>query len=320
MNNPYRSLPPLPALIGFEAAARLGSFSRAAEELNLTQSAVSHQVRALEAHLGQPLFRRIGRRIELTDAGTDLLATAQDALETVRYGVRRLHAYTKPGSVIVMMSPALAQGWFLPRLARLRADLPGVEPWLHTATGAWVPEEAEIDIVISQSPWRDEGTVSLPLLDDRLWPLAAPEVAARLPALADAARLDTAPLLHDESPDDWQKWFAQVASARQEFTSGLNFSDTGVMLQAAALGHGICLGSERLADSYLANGTLVRVAETPLDTSGRFYLSAWRRNFGREAVTALWDWLAGQDAEALPALRDRGFAHDPRPEDPRSGI
>lgn len=92
----YRSLPPLSTLIGFEAAARLQSFSRAAEELHITQSAISHQVRVLEDHLGQPLFRRIGRRIELVDAGRDFLITARTALEELRHGVRRLNAYSKP--------------------------------------------------------------------------------------------------------------------------------------------------------------------------------------------------------------------------------
>ncbi|MCV2889694.1 LysR substrate-binding domain-containing protein [Ruegeria aquimaris] len=291
MNNPYRALPPLSALIGFEAAARCLSFSRAAEELNVTQSAVSHQIRMLEAHLGQPLFLRIGRRIELTDAGQDLLATAQEALETVRHGVRRLHAYTKPGSVILMMTPALAQGWFLPRLARLRAELPHVEPWLHTTTEAWVPEEAEIDIVLSDTPWADERTLSRPLLPDRLWPLAAPGVAATLPQTADSHRLDHAALLHDEGEDDWQKWFTQAKSARREFAAGLNFSDPAMMLQAAAAGLGICLGSEITAGSFLANGTLVRAAATPLETERRYYLSVWTRNLSRRAVQDLWIWL-----------------------------
>lgn len=302
MNNPYRSLPPLPTLIGFEAAARLGSFSRAAEELNVTQSAVSHQIRALEAHLGQPLFRRIGRRIELTDAGHDLLATAQAALETVRHGIRRLTAYTKPGSVILMMSPALAQGWFLPRLARLRADLPQVEPWLHTSTEDWVPEEAEIDIVLSETPWTDEGTASEHLLTDRLWPLAAPQLVSALHQTGDDARLDAAQLLHDEGDDDWQKWFTQAGSARQDFAGGLNFSDPAFMLQAAADGLGVCLGSEVLAARFLDDGRLVAAAATPLETGRSFYLSAWKRNFARSSVQALWLWLLGRP---LPAARPK---------------
>ena len=153
----YRNLPPLSTLIGFESAARLQSFSRAAEELHITQSAISHQVRVLEDQLGQPLFRRIGRRIELVDAGRDFLITVKAALEELRHGVRRLNAYSKPGSVIVMMSAALANGWFLPRLADLRATESWLDPWVHTAHTAHVPEEAAIDIVMGPTPWPDVG-------------------------------------------------------------------------------------------------------------------------------------------------------------------
>jgi len=289
--NTYRSLPPLSTLIGFEAAARLQSFSRAAEELHITQSAISHQVRVLEDHLGQPLFRRIGRRIELVDAGRDFLITARTALEEVRHGVRRLNAYSKPGSVIVMMPGALATGWFIPRLASLRATHPWVDPWVHTSDDAHVPEEAEIDIVLGPLPWVDPGAQSLVLAEDRLVPLCAPSVAAALPDLPDAMRLDDAPLLHDETLNDWQSWFAEVGSARTEFTRGYNFSDTGQMLQAAILGLGVCLASERLAHQHLAEGRLVRPARSPLGKRSTLCVSAWTRNLGRPPVTALWDWI-----------------------------
>lgn len=292
----YRNLPPLSTLIGFEAAARLGSFSRAAEELNLTQSAISHQVRVLEDHLGQPLFRRIGRRIELVDAGQDFLITAQTALEELRHGVRRLNAYSKPGSVIIMMPAALATGWFLPRLAGLRALHPWIDPWTHTGDDIHVPEEAEIDIVLGPEPWSDPGAQSLLLAQDRLVPLCAPGLAASLPDLPDRERLDRAPLLHDETLNDWQSWFAKVGSARTEFAQGFNFSDTGQMLQAAILGHGICLATARQAGQALREGRLVLPASTALTRLEPLYMSCWTRNLSRPPVVALWDWLKAECA------------------------
>ncbi len=292
----YRGLPPLSTLIGFEAAARLGSFSRAAEELHITQSAISHQVRVLEDNLGQPLFRRIGRRIELVDAGRDFLITAQTALEEVRHGLRRLNAYSKPGSVIVMMPAALATGWFLPRLADLRALHPWIDPWIHTSDAAHVPEEAEIDIVLGPEPWPDAGAQSLFLAQDALVPLCAPALAARLPYLSDRERLDRAPLLHDETLNDWQSWFSRVGSARTEFARGFNFSDTGQMLQAAILGHGVCLATTRQADQALREGRLVTACSTRLGRSEPLCMSCWTRNFSRPPVTALWDWLKAQCA------------------------
>jgi LysR family transcriptional regulator, glycine cleavage system transcriptional activator len=290
----YRNLPPLSTLIGFEAAARLQSFSRAAEELNITQSAISHQVRVLEDHLGQPLFRRIGRRIELVDAGRDFLITAQTTLEEVRHGVRRLNAYSKPGSVIILMPAALATGWFLPRLAELRKLHPWVDPWVHTGANSYVPEEAEIDIVLGQHPWVDPGAQSLLLAQDPLVTLCAPDLAASLPSLADKTRLDAAPLLHDETLHDWQSWFVQVGSGRTEFTRGINFSDTGQMLQAAELGLGVCLASTRQADKALQDGRLVQACQTILQKTEPLYMSCWTRNFARPPVEVLWNWLQSQ--------------------------
>lgn len=292
--NTYRGLPPLSTLIGFEAAARLQSFSRAAEELNITQSAISHQVRVLEDHLGQPLFRRIGRRIELVDAGRDFLITAQTALEELRHGLRRLNAYTKPGSVIIMMPAALATGWFLPRLSELRKEHPWIDPWVHTSNETHVPEEAEIDIVLGPSRWADPGARSVLLAEDALIPLCAPSLAASLPVLPDRERLDTAPLLHDESLNDWQSWFSQVGSSRTEFTRGFNFSDTGQMLQAALLGHGVCLATAREADQPLKDGCLVSASMAALERAQPLYMSCWARNFARPPVASLWDWVDGQ--------------------------
>lgn len=292
--NTYRNLPPLSTLIGFEAAARLQSFSRAAEEMNITQSAISHQVRVLEDHLGQPLFRRIGRRIELVDAGRDFLITVHAALEELRHGVRRLNAYSKPGSVIILMPAALASGWFLPRLADLRAAHPWVDPWVHTSDDTHVPEEAEIDIVLGPRPWADAGARSVLLASDRLMPLCAPGLAASLPDLPDSARLDEAPLLHDETLNDWQSWFAQVGSTRSELSRGFNFSDTGQMLQAAMLGYGVCLASARQAEHALREGKLVHAARPSLDRSIPLYMSCWTRNFSRPPVAALWHWISAQ--------------------------
>ena len=296
--NTYRDLPPLSTLIGFEAAARLQSFSRAAEELNITQSAISHQVRVLEDHLGQPPVRHW---IELVDAGRDFLITAQSALEELRHGVRRLNAYSKPGSVIVMMPAALASGWFLPLLAHLRDTHPWIDPWVHTSDQTEVPEEAEIDIVLGSLPWPAAGAQSLLLAQDPLIPLCAPNIAASLPDVPDRERLDTAPLLHDETLNDWQSWFAQVGSTRSELSRGFNFSDTGQMLQAAMLGYGICLASARQAEHALREGKLVHAARPSLDRSIPLYMSCWTRNFSRPPVAALWHWISAQiQAEHAP--------------------
>ena len=122
-------------------------------------------------------------------------------------------------------------------------------------------------------------------------PLCAPALAAGLPALPDSERLDTAPLLHDETLNDWQSWFAGDGSTRSEFSLGLNFSVIAHMLQAAELGLGICLATPRQAEQSLRDGRLTQASKTALDRSEPLYMSCWTRNFGRPSVTRLRDWL-----------------------------
>ena len=123
MPKTQKNFPSMRALVAFAAAARLGSFSRAGDELGMTQSAVSHQMRALEDHLRQPLFNRLHRNAVLTDAGRDLEATLMDCFERLELGLKRLEQYRKPNQVIVYAPAAFASHWLVPRLPRLRAAI-----------------------------------------------------------------------------------------------------------------------------------------------------------------------------------------------------
>lgn len=292
MSNLYRRLPPLNLLIGFEAAARLASFSLAAEELNITQSAVSHQIRTLEDFLGQTLFLRAHRRITLTDAGMDLLQTAGSALEIVRQGVRRLEAYSKPGSVILHMPSEVGSLWFLPRLAAFRTLHPDVDPWLYTSFRDFSLSESEIDISVTRTPILSKDTVNAPFLSDSRIPLASPVIAGR-----GGDPFQEATLLHDESTDDWQKWFRAAGIDRADLASGPNFSDSSLMLEAAARGLGICLGGRALAAPMIADGRLVSLSDVAIDEERPYYRVTLRRNLQRSGVRALWDWL-GTAAES----------------------
>ena len=289
MHNPYRRLPPLGALVGFEAAARLGSFSVAAAELYVTQSAVSHQIRTLEAHLGQPLFLRTGRRVELTDAGRDLLATSASALETVRRGVRRLAAYSKPGSVVVLMPGAIATAWFLPRLPAFRAAHPGIDPWLATRDPEMDLSDAEIDIAIRLTPAHEEGAIAQPFLRDDRVAMCAPALAPEF-----ATHPEEVPLVHDESPDDWQSWYDTAGLQRDDISAGLNFDDSAMALAAAARGLGMCLGNPALAAEWLSDGRLVELSDVALQSERMFHLVTLERSLRRDSVRAVWDWLCGQ--------------------------
>lgn len=298
--NPYRNLPPMAAMAGFEAAARLSSFSLAAQELNMTQSAVSHQVRALEEHLGQPLFMRLNRRVELTDAGRDFQATVAATLETLRLGVRRLGFYTKPGSVVLAMPPSFASGWYMPRLARLKADHPDMEPWLVTTEEDVNLTDSEVDILVTQTSDNRDGLTSVTLFTDTVWPMCAPSLRARMPAEPDGRTFLDFPMLHDETEDDWQKWFLAGGLEGGELVQGLNFSDPGVMIDAAARGFGVCLGSLNLASERLAKGELVLAGGRGMASARPFTLVTHPRNLRHPVVTALWDWLVAEADRTMP--------------------
>lgn len=292
MKNPYRNHPPLNSLVGFEAAARLGSFSLAAIELNVTQSAISHQIRSLEEHLRQPLFFRVNRRVELTDAGRDLRDTAESALETVRRGIKRLDAYSKPGSVVLHMPYDLAALWFVPRLKCLREDHPLVEPWLFTSSSEVDLSESEIDITVTTNPQDANAEVSAGFIEESRAPYASPAVAEAFRAFPESTAL-----LHDEKPGDWQEWFAVAGLERQEYTSGFNFSDTAMALNAAAGGLGVCLANPVLAKTMLDRGILELAHDVVLGSKKCLCLAALKHNLGRESVRQLWDWLIAQSGE-----------------------
>ncbi|WP_339937201.1 LysR family transcriptional regulator [Undibacterium luofuense] len=160
-------LPSLRLLAGFEAAARLGHFSRAAEELNLSQSAISHQIQQLEQELGQPLFHRVGRGVELTVAGQALLRTVQTSLHGLENGIRRISTYLAPGLVTVVCPAAAAQGWLQPAVTAMQKTLTGLLPVISVDESARFIDELDVDLLISDTPLQQADTQSQILFQDQ---------------------------------------------------------------------------------------------------------------------------------------------------------
>ncbi len=291
----------LSTLRGFEAAARLGSFARAADELRLTQSAISHQVRSLEHELGQPLFRRVARTVVLTDAGTDFAQTVTRALRSLDDGVARLSPYRKPRSVIVYTSSAFARGYLLPRLACFQALHPDIDVWLDTSERPIDFDVDEVDILVSsRGDARGPHAIDRPLLADCRLPLAAPSlVSARGGQLPTTEQLPQWPLLHDEGSVSWREWFVRAGVPPGDAEAGPAFSDHALALEAAASGLGVVLGSVVAADGLLRSGALRVVApgEIPQDT---FQIYCDRRQITESHVRSVYDWLIDIAAEARP--------------------
>ncbi|MBT6203181.1 MAG: LysR family transcriptional regulator [Alphaproteobacteria bacterium] len=246
---------PLGALRGFEAAARLKSFTAAADELNLTQSAVSHQIRTLEDAIGVPLFVREHRTVRLTDAGFEFWRTVRESLKRLDHGVQRVHAYSKPTSLIVAAEPAFASRWLVPRLPDFRARHPEIDVWLYSTDRDLDLETDEIDIVIERDfdSASAQGANAL-FSEDWVTPHCSAALAARLRQPED---IKGEPLLHDERDQDWAAWCTSHAVEHIDTAAGPSFSDAHHSLSTAEDGHGLVLASWLLASGARERGALV---------------------------------------------------------------
>ncbi|NNJ16096.1 LysR family transcriptional regulator [Pseudomonas putida CSV86] len=268
--------PPLNALRGFEAAARLGSFHQAAEELHLTQSAISQQIRSLETFLEQPLFHRSGRSVSLTDAGHDLHSTTQAMLQQLSVGIRRLDQYRKPNQLVVNTTPAFARHWLLPRLGDFHRLHPQVDLWLFTTYETPDMSSQTVDLCLRDDLEQQAGCSYEVLLEDRLYPACHPGLIDQ-----PAARRTT---LHGEREMDWSRWSVQGGEDVGQRTHGLNFSDPGLLLDAACEGHGVALVSQLLAARALEKGLLQPLSE-------------------QRVAGVSWVCLVHQDSEKSPLTR-----------------
>ena len=295
MGSRYRRFPSMQSLIGFEAAARHLSFSKAADELSMTQSAVSHQIRGLEDLLGQPLFRRQGRSIELTDAGHDMLETTRRSLRALEVGLGRLNFYAKPGSVVVSCPPDFARHWLLPRLASLREAHPDIDPWIVSTEAEvdFVHTESDVFISLGDDDW--PGLLCEQVSAERLTPMCSPAYRKRSGrkrfTASVLAQLD---LLHDESWEGWSRWFEVAGLEGSSPVQGYNFSDPGLAMDAAIAGQGVVLGSRFLAQAALADGRLVELVDQPIERQARWHLVADPKRIEGDAERRLWDWLLDQ--------------------------
>lgn len=285
----YPNIPPLQFLHGFEAAARLGSFSKAAAELGLSQSAVSHQMRLLEDRIGQPLFRRVGRAVHLTDAGRDYQRTVRRSLDQLESGYRRLAPYRKPGSVVIYAPRDFAQRWLLPRLGDMIASCPGCEPWIDSSGMPVDFAEMEVSIAITYGPEPPPGYRAIPLVPDRRVPVIARErIGRRRLRPRDLLGMT---LLHDERPIGWAEWFQLTDIVSDDVSTGLDFSDSDLALAAAEQGLGAALASLPLAAPAIATGGVAQPFSLALDPRQSWFAVSTDQELNDASTAAAWRWF-----------------------------
>lgn len=247
-------MPSLNALRAFEAAARLGSMVSAANELSVTPGAVAQHVKALEAWVGQDLFRRRAQGIELTRLGHSVLADFTEAFDQLGGAVQKLRAEAAPKEIRIAALPAVAQLWLSPRLPELRLSMPEVSV---SITALEQPpnlsrEPFDLSIFLEQHPTSAGGIRVCP---DVILPVCSPSVASRLKRPTDLAE---AMFLHDTSwAQDWQKWLDKALPGHKLDVTGPQFSLYSLAVEEAKNGAGILIGHEFLLQEQLENGELV---------------------------------------------------------------
>ena len=265
------NLPPLVWLRSFEAAARLGNFTRAAEELLITPAAVSYQVRQLEQHLGYPLFDRVHRELELTRLGQTYLPTVEKAFSDLSIATVSVFGKRDRQPVRFRCLNSFGQLWMIPRIRAFQEAHPGID--LQMISASWAEtlssELFDIDVRFGDGTWTD-GAVEF-LLNDPIVPVCHPDLALEtgrrdLDALAQAPRLDIMGVI-----DTWESFFRSFGHAVPE-RNGLQVDQTLSALELAALGHGHALVLETLARPYLESGRLIRSLDRKIKSRHSYYL------------------------------------------------
>jgi len=297
-----RKLPPLNALRAFEAAARLKSVSRAADELSVTQGAVSHQIKALEDWARIELVRRQGRGIALTEAGERYVAALAPVFDQLDLATRRLLASDpRKGWLTVSTMPSFAAKWLVPRLPAFRARHPDIDVWLSTwwnfgddeDLSAFTDSDVDLAILYGRGEW--QGVAATLFMEEDLFPVCAPSYLAQHP-LARPDDLKTATLLHDEMHQDWRLWLKAAGVSGIEPDRGPGFDDSALLIQAAMAGMGVALGRSALIRADLDAGLLVAPFELRLPADLAYYLVSRPGTEGLPKIQAFRDWLIAASA------------------------
>jgi len=290
----HRKLPPLKSLRYFDAAAKSLSFTRAAEQLFVTQAAVSHQVKALEEFLGVELFIRKNRRLILSQEGQAYWPAIRKIFEQLADATSQLKSSGATGPLTVSVAPSFAVNWLVPRLIQFNELYPDIDVRMkaddHLAD--FVRDDVDMQIFFGSQDDYEDGLHTECLLAEKLIPVCSPDLlrGRRRPLdKPDDLRYHT--LLHDESTDDWNNWLNLAAVKGVNLNTGTIFSHSNLVLQAARYGQGIALGHSVLAQTDIELGRLVKLFEVELVSKYSYDIVCPEAWADKPKIKAFRDWL-----------------------------
>ena len=294
----HRRLPPLNALRAFEASARNASFTRAAQELFVTQGAVSRHVAGLEKWLGAKLFRRTQRGIELTAKGATYFRILKGAFDQVEFGTRQLQEKREENLLRLKLPPTFAIRWLVPRLARFHAEHPDIDVQITTSHDRADFDREDVDVGI-HSDYEPPATGYRRLFGEQLMPVCSPRLPTRERPLTKPQDLEHHVLLCSmHRPRDWPAWLEAAKVRGVDGNSGLKFDSASLAYQAAIDEAGVMIAQHVFVEDDLATGRLIAPLALRLTTQGAYYLvyAADRPKTAR--VAAFEDWVLRELAAA----------------------
>lgn len=270
--------PSLDALRIFAVAARHLSFTEAASQLNLTQSAVSHRIRGLEEELGLTLFKRLTRRLELTPHGRMLARKVSNAISEIDRSIIELDRSDDAAPLKVTMLPSVASHWLIPRLPRIRRRHPNLDVQVIADPRLLDLRAEGIDLAIRFCRMPHPGYAATRLMGDRVLPVCAPDLLRQFGPADGIDGLLALPLLHDSATDgdgsdsDWRAWLDHHGRPDADCHAGQQFSEASMLINAAVLGLGVALARASLVADQIASGVLVCPLELVAPTAYTYYL------------------------------------------------
>ena len=296
----YKSLPPLNALRAFEAAARHLSMVKAAEELNVSASALSHQIRGLEKLLGIKLFERRVRRIELTREGEMLAPGLQSGFAQIRTSLLSLMEIENSNVLVISTPPGFTAKWLAPRLHRFSSLYPDIDVRITSTSKIAEFGMDGINVAIRNLPLGQESNDDITiehLIDIEFIPVCTPEFSKKHEPLDEPSDLIGVPLIHDEmlihlpNTPTWADWFAAAGLSDVDVRRGLRFNSSDHALEAAAQGAGILLGHNVLALDDLLSGRLVAPFDLTLSPGRALYVVYPTADSVSPATIAFRNWI-----------------------------
>jgi len=289
------TLPSLNGLRAFESAARHLSFTRAADELNVTQTAISHQIRRLEEQIGIPLFVRRNRALALTREALDYLPSIRTAFEDLRRATARLRRPEREGLLTVSTTASLAAKWLVTRVAAFQDGNPGIEIRITTSPHLVDFQREEVDMAVRYGRWSWPGLRAQWLMAEDIFPVCSPSLLHGDNPLRHPEDLAPHTLLHATvSREDWQLWLTAAGLPVSLATRrGMSFDQSFMAIQAAVEGLGIALGRTPLVQADIAAGRLVVPFDVVLPADAGYYIAAPERTADSAKIALFRDWLIG---------------------------